>query len=437
MRLFILSAIVVAVESCRYGPLSPQEIAHSNLKVLVKDASLEGYFAIDSAGVSLFRTPEDKAAGKIESRLLWQEAEDFALMAKNLPNDLWLQAYRKDTAALDKKLVRKSRRLGERKIEARPPDKPLTGIRIAIDPGHLGGSMATAEMEARYIKALSPQGDTLQFNEGTLAWLTAKALESMLTAQGAQVLMTRRAPGYSALGKTFTQWLRTDFEKDLRREHEANRLPASLYKILLKEKDSTVIFNRFFKAFELRQRAHLINTFGPDATVIIHYNADQDSWERRNEAGFYTLIDNNYSMAFVPGAFMKGELTEERDRAEFMRLLITQDLAESIRLSRLVLEKHYQKLGIPPVTPAHGVRYLHAVCLPTEAPGVYARNMSLTRYVKGPICYGESFCQDERKIAIELAKNDTLVAGHAMPKILVKVAEAYYEALVEFFAQAK
>ncbi len=427
----LIGGFLLGLQSCSQG-FDAELLVKQNAEILIKDASLRDYFAIDSQGVSLFASPHHRAKNQTECRLTWQEGFVFTQMGKAFTPEHLLKAYQKDTFEFDKKSLKRWREIPELPPRTYVPEKPLQGVRIAIDPGHLGGSMATAEMEARYIKAIV-KGDTLAFNEGTLAWKTAKVLEMSLSQLGATVFITRKAPGYSAFGKTFTQWVKQDLHKAVDREVKEGRLESWTAKKIKSGKDSLFIFNQFFKRYELRQRAKIINEFRPDATLIIHYNADQDSWERRNPQGFYELMDFNYCMAFVPGAFMKGDLKELRDRVEFARLLVSNDLAQSVYLSRLVVEKHQELLGIAPADESMGIRYLKAVCLPTEAKGVYARNMALTRYIKGPLCYGESFCQDETKIALALAKDDTMVAQIPMPKLIVQVARAYHEAVVKFF----
>jgi N-acetylmuramoyl-L-alanine amidase len=418
--------------ACGYDSEQSLRIAQQNAEIAVKDPSLYDYFTLDSLGVSFFKSPKHRFQNRVECRLSWQEGYIFSLMSRGLPSELWHRAYQKDTFDFDKKALKAWQELPTLPGRTYSPERPLQGVRIAIDPGHLGGSMATAEMEARYIKAIVGK-DTLQFNEGTLAWQTAKALENSLLQLGATVFITRRAPGYSSFGKTYSQWLAQDKNKAIEREVKEGRIEPANAKKLKLSKDSLFVFNQLFKRLELRQRAKIINEFRPDATLIIHYNADQDSWERRDPHGFYELMDFNYCMAFVGGAFMRSELDELKDRAEFARLIVSDDLPKSIKLSRLVVEKHEELLGIKPADESMGIRYLKAVCSPTGARGVYARNMALTRYIKGPICYGESFCQDELTQALALAKNDTIVAGIAMSKRITEVARAYHEALVAFF----
>ena len=85
--------------------------------------------------------------------------------------------------------------------------KPLTGLRIALDPGHVGGHIARTE--ERYIDLDINTKDgiqTVQFDEGTLAVATARILEKLLTSYGATVMLTKRSPGEAVHSVDFDTW---------------------------------------------------------------------------------------------------------------------------------------------------------------------------------------------------------------------------------------
>jgi N-acetylmuramoyl-L-alanine amidase len=66
-------------------------------------------------------------------------------------------------------------------------DKPLAGLRIALDPGHLGGKWA--KMEERWFQV----GDTKPVTEGDLTLRVAKLLAPKLRLLGAKVLFVRNS----------------------------------------------------------------------------------------------------------------------------------------------------------------------------------------------------------------------------------------------------
>ena len=123
--------------------------------------------------------------------------------------------------------------------------------------------------------------------------------------------------------------------------------------------------------------------------------------------GEFTPTQENYAMAFVPGAFMEGELDKPEDRIDFLRLLLNpKDLEASVRLSELFLKHSLALTEVPIVSPEQGLSYLSRASVLTRSPGVYARNLSLSRMIKGPLVYGESLCQDNSKESIRLNKKN-------------------------------
>ncbi|MGB0775564.1 MAG: hypothetical protein ACPGUY_06940, partial [Akkermansiaceae bacterium] len=65
-------------------------------------------------------------------------------------------------------------------------DKPLAGIHIAIDPGHIGGD--TAKLEERWFKI----GDNKPVMEGNMTLTTAKIIKKQLKELGAKVYLIRK-----------------------------------------------------------------------------------------------------------------------------------------------------------------------------------------------------------------------------------------------------
>src|ERR1700731_4872117 len=66
---------------------------------------------------------------------------------------------------------------------------PLSGVKVAIDPGHLGGIWA--KMEERWFQI----GDSVPVTEGDLTLRVAQILASRLESLGAKVSLVRSAPG--------------------------------------------------------------------------------------------------------------------------------------------------------------------------------------------------------------------------------------------------
>ena len=88
---------------------------------------------------------------------------------------------------------------------------PLSGIRIAIDPGHFANDIKTAKVEQRLLYFTIQKGnkkDTVKLLEGQLTYWTAVILADKLKQQGAEVLITRPNENACAFGISFQEWMK-------------------------------------------------------------------------------------------------------------------------------------------------------------------------------------------------------------------------------------
>jgi N-acetylmuramoyl-L-alanine amidase len=200
------------------------------------------------------------------------------------------------------------------------------------------------------------------------------------------------------------------------------------------ERDSIFVFRKFYQFLEFRQRIDHINRNAPNVTVSIHYNAHENS--RRDKDGYLPAIKENYSMAFVPGAFHDRELGRVPEKVDFLRLLLSQDIDKSARLANLILEAERDIAGISQV-PQQNVAIDERHCIPTDWEGVYSRNLAITRTVKGPVVYLEALLQDNDWESVNLSKKD-YVFTHPVhgkiyaPKRCEQVAEAIFTGLKQW-----
>lgn len=347
------------------GRVSKEEI-ENKLKYLIKAKEAQNYFSLTEDAFIIYASLEDKQKGHEEYRLKLGSSDAL-----------------------------------------RPLKKSLANCKIAIDPGHFGGKYS--HLEQRFIE-ISFQNKLIAFNEGDLTFLTALYLKELLEKEGAEVLLTRPKIGEGAFSQSFSQFLKTHPD-------------------LLTHKPQTQIFRGIYNGLDLYARAEKINTFKPDVTVIIHYNAHDSEGEK-----YTSTTDKNFNLVFIPGSFGDGELKEKKARYEFLRLLVTTDFVLSKRFSKIVLKKFHEHLQVPTVTSSDGARYLETASIEVEK-GVYARNLALTRLVHGPLCYGESLVQNNLEEALRLSHLDTEIQGHPCSSRLKEVAVAYFEAIKEFFMQ--
>jgi len=301
-----------------------------------------------------------------------------------------------------------------------PPS--LKNLKIAIDPGHLGGDFAL--IEQRYVKMVNTKPpnakETIFFKEGTLTLLTALLLKQWFKEEGAIVFLTKEKDGQAVYDKTFFEWLAFEGYRYTPRPIKGVQIQPTL----------SQLFSAHYNRLDLQARANKVNAFHPDITLIIHYNAHgrRDPFTQENFPENY-----NYNMVFIGGAFCKGELSTIVNRQEFLRLLLTDDLDQSLSLSKQVINQMTEKLNVPPANLHDPIPYLTSVSLQVGK-GVYARNLFLTRMIHGPLCYGESLCQDEQEECVRLNEKNLEIHHIRGPKRVEQVARAYYEAVKAFVA---
>jgi N-acetylmuramoyl-L-alanine amidase len=312
----------------------------------------------------------------------------------------------------------------------------LDSLVVAIDPGHFAANIKEAQWEGKWVKIKGSdvgQKKDVQFFEAELTDLTALILETKLLAAGAKPFTSK--PFGRASIRPFLEWYKHDFKSDLTAAHRDHLISGSDFEQLTKnERDSIFVFRKFYQFLEFRQRIDHINRNAPNVTVSIHYNAHENS--RRDKDGYLPAIKENYSMAFVPGAFHDRELGRVPEKVDFLRLLLSQDIDKSARLANLILEAERDIAGISQV-PQQNVAIDERHCIPTDWEGVYSRNLAITRTVKGPVVYLEALLQDNDWESVNLSKKD-YVFTHPVhgkiyaPKRCEQVAEAIFTGLKQW-----
>src|SRR5579859_922640 len=204
----------------------------------------------------------------------------------------------------------------------------MSEVLIAIDPGHFAKNFTEAIREDKYVKMRGADlglAKDISFYEADLADITAAIVKIEIEKLGAKAVLTK-GMGENALGKSFHDWYVRDYKGDLQRYYNDGDVTRADYETYLKS-DSNSIFNTFYRFVEFRKRIDLINKTNPTATIIIHYNAAEGG--KREADGFLKPVQNNYSMAFVPGAFNGHELKRYAEKLDFLRLLMSPDLNKS------------------------------------------------------------------------------------------------------------
>jgi N-acetylmuramoyl-L-alanine amidase len=393
------------------------------------EGRIKGFYSIDNTGVSIYASPENKVANKVEFKVFWDEVTLLRDLIKKMPNDAFLKLYqaKNSNKFADSLYTVSLPSLAIQDLNASP--KPLKGFRIAVDPGHVSGDMETAALELKFLKlkkdTLAGLNDSINLIEGNLTLATALFLKKQLENAGAEVMMTRSLPNHSAFGITYAEWLKKAKRQYFETAYNNGEISLAEKNRFIKYGSPKDIFQNYFRFADLYERARLINDYKPDFTVVIHYNVDEKN------APWTKPTAKNYNMVFVPGDLKPVFLKRVENRVELLRLLVSEDLPKSIELGQNLVKSFEKTLAIPTAQPHHA-SYLKNDCSTTRYSGVYVRNLALTRLVHGPIAYGETLYQDNLKECHLLADLALEIGGIKTSERIKQVSEAYYQGIVDY-----
>jgi N-acetylmuramoyl-L-alanine amidase len=330
-------------------------------------------------------------------------------------------------------------RLDERLRQARtnPPTRPLAGLRIALDPGHMGGS-PWDERTGKFVRA---QGHIL--SEGVMALQVALLLERELTALGAEVLLTHRSLGPA----TDTAWGDLDIPTFGRIELRQSTLQpwfqsllasggtdSALLKTFDQSSRTRALFSEsargryFILRDDLDARVRKVRAFDPDLTIIIHFDVAPGA------SGDGNGLNPNaprWTKSYVAGSTLVEEFASRADRAELAAHMLDPLARQaSIRLSQTLVGhlKEHLGLGYDPNGGDNAV---------PVAPGVFARNLALSRKISGhAVSYIETLFYNNPAEFAALSKADQplLIDGvnHPYSARLFQVVEALRDGVTEF-----
>src|SRR5262249_16736864 len=223
-------------------------------------------------------------------------------------------------------------------LPAADREKPLSGLKIALDPGHLGGSWA--KMEERWFQV----GDSKPVQEGDLTLRVALLLATRLRDLGAKVSFVRTTD------EPTTGKRPDDFRELARKILIRNGVPQPHADVLDPtdpEKERTIRWQSeilFYRYNEIRRRAALVNyKLHPDLVLCLHFNAE--GWGDPNNP---TLPDTNHLHLLVNGSYLQQELEFDDERFEMIRRLLSRAYDEELPLPDTIAGAMARETGLPP-----------------------------------------------------------------------------------------
>ncbi|HEU4719495.1 MAG TPA: hypothetical protein VFU15_16745 [Bacteroidia bacterium] len=403
--------------------------SHKAAALMDRDTALGDFYRIDNTGVYMFAGAGMKAQNVPEYFIAWNELDIFRnIVSQNSHDDAMCILLAKGDRPFSKDVAYKYGKKKSPPLHFFMQEKPLNGFRFAIDPGHFASDSATAHIEDKYLDFYEnvPGADSVRifFWESMLTWQTAVLLAQKLRDAGAEVMMTRQSYGLTAMGKTFQQWKQDDYPRCLDSLLALDPTNKNLRALKSgKKKDDRSIFRFVFRDVELKKRADLINAFHPDLTVVIHYNVDNENKDWKKPT------DKDFCMTFVGGSFERGELDDPGKRFDFLRLLLTDDIPQSISACGIAAKQFSEDLDVP-LAKSSDASYLQKDCIYAGEPGVFCRNLALTRMITGPVIYGETLYEDNVKEAFLLNQTPSPAIRNDLEETRVEeVADAYFRAV--------
>ncbi len=428
--LIVWSSLLGAQPAGKLDTAALKKHIEKNLKLLDPNGKVHVHYAFTKAGVQINTSVAHVSNGWApEYTVNWDEIELFRMLIRNFPRTEAMRIMlEKGSKPFTPEVRIKISSFDMVYDMSNDASRPLTGRTIVIDPGHIANDLALGKTEQKFIE-INPGDSTqkIELVEGQLTWHTAILLKARLEKAGATVFLTRSGPGMTAFGKTFAQWKEQDFKRTLDSLVKVKGKNEPGLKLVLGGKtDDRSVFRYVFRDAELRKRSELINVWKPDYTVIIHFNVDETNvdWKKTS--------DKNFCMAFVPGGFSTGDLGDAERRFDFLRLMLTNELDQSLALSANTTAQFEEKLDVP-LAKKTDATYLANDCVFTGNPGVYSRNIALTRLVQGPFVYGETLYQDNRKESYRLMQKNWRdpYCDLMTSERLGQVADAYYQGILK------
>jgi N-acetylmuramoyl-L-alanine amidase len=327
-----------------------------------------------------------------------------------------------DTARPIPRLWRPAKSLPETTSE-----KPLSGLRIALDPGHLGGKWA--KMEERWFQV----GDSAPVQEGDLVLRMSQMLAPRLKQLGAKVSFVRKDAEPVTLKRP------DDFKELARRILIKNGVPQPRQDVLDptdEEKEKTIRWQSeilFYRYSEIRRRAVLVNTkLHPDLVLCLHFNAE--GWgDPKNP----TLIDHNHLHLLVNGSYLKDELELDDERFEMVRRLLSRAYDEELPLAETIAGAMAKKTELP----AYEYPTANTVTKVGTAGYVYARNLLATRLYRCPVVYCEPYVMNSRDGFARIQAGDydgtRNINGVERKSIFREYADSVADGLAEYYRNTR
>jgi N-acetylmuramoyl-L-alanine amidase len=304
-----------------------------------------------------------------------------------------------------------------------PPAQPLRGLRIVLDPGHIGGEFA--RMEERLFKLNGGPAE----QEAVQNILVARLLAPQLQRAGATVLFTKN--NFKPVTDASPEQFREPAEKYVR-ENIATRPDVRAMSELAREAfllDATRkrMEMEFYRNAEIRARAALVNErLQPDLTLCIHFNAIGDT-DRP--------APDNRLLLIIHGGYSPGSVETPQWKFEMLWKLLENSHPTELAAAAVISRAMAANLKLPPERSKQDPNYAAV----SDNPYIYARNLIANRLYHGPVIYLEPYYQNNPTTYARLLAGDydgeREFGGQRLRSIFREYADAVARGVIEFYRQ--
>lgn len=292
--------------------------------------------------------------------------------------------------------------------------KPLSGIRICLDPGHIGGEFS--RLEERYFKIDRDPA----IEEATLNLLTCRILEKLLQEEGAEVVWTKQNEEPVTLLRP----------ADLRGEALAWIFDLGLNRYLPIEAEITKRSEMlFYRTAEIRARAERIQNLKPDLTLCVHYNAA--AWG--TDLNRPKMVDKSKLVIFTSGCYLKDEIKYDDQKYDLFFNLLEQQEALELDVSVAIAAQMKESFKMEPEL----YKNWSSVLPMKQSSYVYARNLAANRWFSGATVFVEGPYMNALDTYERLVAGDyeglKMIRGENVPSIHRQFAQTMRDGVVDYF----
>jgi hypothetical protein len=264
---------------------------------------------------------------------------------------------------------------------------PLSGVKIAIDPGHLGGSWA--KMEERWFQI----GNSIPVVEGDMTLRVAQILAPRLESLGATVTLVRSTPG--PVTTVRPEALKAQAEASLREKGITKLAPFYSGPDDPNREDSIPweAERLFYRVDEIHTRAEIVNEkIKPDLVLCLHFDAEP--WGTASQP---VLVSVNHLHLLINGAYSAGELGYDDQRFAMLLKLLSRTYSEELACSEAVAASMARITGLP------AYRYSSSNAKSMGNSGyVWARNLLANRLYECPVVFIEPYVMNSQEFFARL-----------------------------------